>query len=219
MRFTLAGKSAEILIFIRMEIISISSINQYEYCPRRCGLMLVEGIWSDNEHTVSGTILHKQTDIPGYEVRRGVKLIRSLPIFSRKLGISGKADIVEIRGKEYIPVEYKKGKRRKYSNDDMQLATQALCLEEMFAVEISRGFIYHMTSKKRREVLIDEELRNSVISALQNIRTILETSKVPTACYSSRCEGCSLYKDCLPKLTDSNQREKLILEDILNTSE
>jgi CRISPR-associated exonuclease Cas4 len=33
------------------EPVMISALNQYVFCPRRCALMHVEGIWSDNEHT------------------------------------------------------------------------------------------------------------------------------------------------------------------------
>ena len=33
-------------------IIPLSAINQYLYCPRRAGLIHVEGIFSDYEHTL-----------------------------------------------------------------------------------------------------------------------------------------------------------------------
>src|SRR6266508_3366071 len=106
-----------------LELVSISALNQYVFCPRRCALMHVEGIWRDNEHTVIGSLLHDHADEPGYAADDG----------------------------ETVPVEYKKGKRRSFENDDIQLCAQALCLEEMFACEVSRGFIYHAASRRRRE--------------------------------------------------------------------
>src|SRR2546430_8270868 len=147
-----------------VEPMLISALNQYVFCPRRCALMFVEGIWDDNEHTAIGSLLHDHTDEPGYETEAGVMLLRALPLFSHRYGLSGKADIVEgqklkdDRGKHklYAPVEYKKGKRRKWDNDEVQLCAQAFCLEEMFETEVPRGFIYHAASKRRREVIFDE---------------------------------------------------------------
>ena len=191
------------------DIIAISALNQFIFCPRRCALMHVEGIWSDNEHTAKGTILHKNADDSGYETDKGVKLLRALPLFSRKLGLSGKADIVEQRGKEIIPVEYKKGKRRQFENDDIQLCAQGLCLEEMFQTEVKRGFIYHAASRRRREVLLDEILRNETIKTIEAVRQLLQTETIPAAELKPRCEGCSLYGICLPKLSDKNYRQTL----------
>ena len=117
-----------------------------------------------------------------------------------------------MRGKEIIPVEYKKGKRRKFDNDEIQLTAQALCLEEMFSREIKRGFIYHASSKKRREVLIDENLRSLTIETIEKVRQLLSNEIIPKAEYKPRCEGCSLYNICLPKLSDENYRKNLEFE-------
>ena len=191
------------------DIIAISALNQFIFCPRRCALMHIEGIWSDNEHTAKGTILHKNADEKGYETDKGVKLIRALPLFSQKLGLSGKADIVEQRGKEIIPVEYKKGKRRKFENDDIQLCAQGLCLSEMFQVSVKRGFIYHAASRRRREVIFDEILRNETIKTIEAVRELLKLQKIPAAELKPRCNGCSLRGTCLPELSDANHRENL----------
>lgn len=193
------------------EIISISSLNQYAFCPRRCALLNIEGIWSDNEHTIQGSLLHEQTDKIGYETVGNARLLRALPLFSLKYGLSGKADVVEVRGKEIIPVEYKKGRRRKFENDEIQLTAQALCLEEMFQTKITRGFIYHAASKKRREVLIDESLRSLTLETLEKVRKLLAEGKIPPAEFKPRCNGCSLYDICLPRLSDANERKKIEL--------
>lgn len=79
------------------EPITIAALNQYVCCPRRCALMFVEGTWADNEHTAVGTLLHDHADAPGYETDAGVTLLRGLPLFSERYGLSGKADIVEVR--------------------------------------------------------------------------------------------------------------------------
>lgn len=191
------------------EIISISALNQFVFCPRRCALMHIEGIWSDNEHTAKGTILHKNADERGYESEGNAKLLRALPLYSVKHGLSGKADVVEQCGKEIIPIEYKKGKRREFDNDDIQLCAQGLCLEEMFQTEVKRGFIYHASSRRRREVMIDENLRGETINTIEAVRKLLQTETIPAAELKPRCNGCSLRGTCLPELSDANHRKNL----------
>src|SRR5437879_2853918 len=74
----------------------LSALNHYLYCPRRAALIHVEGIFEENEHTVLGVIAHEHADLPGYEVAKGVTLLRALPVWSERLGLSGKCDIVEV---------------------------------------------------------------------------------------------------------------------------
>lgn len=219
-----------------LEPITIAALNQYVFCPRRCALMFVEGIWAENEHTAVGALLHDHTDAPGYETDAGVTLLRGLPLFSAHYGLSGKADIVEVwsaatsrrfrdsksvassanqsaaksaQSKHYAPVEYKKGKRRKWDNDDVQLCAQAFCLEEMFSVTVPEGFIYHAGSKRRRKVSFNELLRSETTRTIEAVRTFVENREVPPAVLKPRCDGCSLRSVCLPELTQISARAKL----------
>jgi CRISPR-associated exonuclease Cas4 len=186
------------------EPVMISALNQYVFCPRRCALMHVEGIWSDNEHTTIGTLLHDHTDEPGYETDGTVTLLRALPLYSSRYGLVGKADIVEMRAGVPAPVEYKKGKRRQFENDDIQLCAQALCLEEMFVVVVTEGCIYHAASKRRRKVVFDEKLRSETLQTIDAVRRLLAESHVPRAVLKPRCDGCSLRDVCLPELTGAD---------------
>jgi len=185
----------------QIEPIIISALNEYVFCPRRCALKFVEGWWGDNEHTALGTLLHDHADAPGYEMDEGVKLLRGLPLFSRRYGITGKADIVEMRSGVPAPVEYKKGRRRKFENDDIQLCAQALCLEEMFSMAVPEGFIYHAASKRRRRVVFDERLRRETEETIQAVRQLITQGEVPPAVLKPRCDGCSLRSVCMPELT------------------
>lgn len=188
---------------IDLEPVLISALNQYLFCPRRCALMHIEGIWADNEHTVIGSLLHEHADEPGYETDKGVTLLRALPLVSMRYGLSGKADIVEVHDDTYIPVEYKKGKRRKFDNDDVQLCAQALCLEEMFACEVSVGYVFHAASKRRREVIFDWRLRGETMQTIEAVRQLLAEGLTPPAELKPRCDGCSLRGVCLPEVTSA----------------
>ncbi len=188
----------------------ISALNQYLFCPRRCALMHIEGIWVDNMHTAKGTLVHEHADFAGYESTDGVKSLRALLLYSKTYGLSGRADIVEVRemrnagnvSRVYTPVEYKKGKRRRFDNDEVQLCAQALCLEEMFACRVEHGFIFHATSKRRREVVFDDGLRQLTIGTIEAVRKLLASCVTPSARLLPRCDGCSLRGVCLPEISD-----------------
>jgi CRISPR-associated exonuclease Cas4 len=184
------------------EALALSLLNDFLYCPRRAALKGVEGWWGSNEHTVRGELAHEHADLPGYEVAKGVKLLRALPVFSDRLGLSGKCDIVEQHGDGSLcPVEYKKGKRRRFTNDDAQLCAQALCLEEMFGRPVSQGAVFHAASRRRREVKFTAELRKTTEDAVAELRRLAEATAVPLAVFKPACEECSLYKVCLPQVT------------------
>lgn len=188
------------------EPILISALNEYVFCPRRCALKQIEGLWGDNAHTAAGTLLHTHADAPGYETGEGVTVLRALPLMSARYGITGKADIVEVRPDDAgndvpAPVEYKKGKRRKFDNDDVQLCAQALCLEEMFSCEVPVGYIFHAMSKRRREVIFDWRLRAETVRVIEAVRQMLADGVTPPAELKPRCDGCSLRGVCLPEIS------------------
>jgi len=198
------------------ELLPLSLLNDYLFCPRRAALKIVEGWRAENKHTVLGDIVHEHADLPGYEVAKGIKLLRALPVFSDRLGLNGKCDIVEARSQEgqsgsgpshvgsyksLVPVEYKKGKRRQFENDDAQLCAQALCLEEMFKLPVERGAVFHAESKRRREVEFTPELRTLTEEAIKQLHRLLALEQVPPAEFKPACEECSLFKICLPRVT------------------
>ena len=174
-----------------LELLPLSLLNDFLYCPRRAALKIVEGWREANAHTERGDIVHEHADLAGYEVVKGVTLLRALPVFSERLGLSGKCDIVEVEGastsdlKSQIsdlksgriaalrPVEFKLGKRRQWENDDVQLCAQALCLEEMFGVTIPHGAVFHAQTKRRREVEFTAELRRTTESAVIELHALL----------------------------------------------
>ena len=80
------------------EALPLSLLNDHLYCPRRAALKVVEGWRSANEHTSRGDIVHEHADLAGYEVVKGVTLLRALPVWSERLGLNGKCDIVEAVG-------------------------------------------------------------------------------------------------------------------------
>lgn len=194
----------------------LSLLNDFLYCSRRAALKLVEGWRSANEHTVRGTIVHDHADLSGYEVVKGVTLHRALPIWSERLGLSGKCDIVEQWSHgALVPVEFKLGRRREWDNDNAQLCAQALCLEEMFGCEIPSGAIFHVASKRRREVVFDAPLPNKTEEAASSLHAMLGAKQMPLAVFKPACEECSLYEICLPRGTKDPQRANRLAREAL----
>lgn len=184
------------------ERIPLSALNQYAYCPRRCYLIHAEGEFADNVHTALGTREHERVDTEGYEVKGDARLEFAVPVWSDTLGLTGKCDVVEFRSDGTIyPVEHKHGPRRRWLNDDLQLAAQALCLEEMTGQAIARGAIFHQKSRRRREVTIDDTLRAQVQETAAAIHRMLESSHCPAPIEDERrCRECSLKELCQPEL-------------------
>lgn len=200
------------------EALALSLLNDYLYCPRRAALKVVEGWRSANEHTNRGDIVHEHSDLRGYEVVQGVKLLRALPVFSEQLGLNGKCDIVEQRPDgSLFPVEFKLGKRRQWENDDVQLCAQALCLEEMFGIAVARGAVFHADSKRRREVEFTGELRQATESAAADLHRLLAEGRVPPAVLRPACEECSLFNICLPAVSAAPELARRAAADLFKT--
>lgn len=223
-----------------MDPLPLSILNDFLYCPRRAALKLVEGWREANEHTVRGDLVHEHADLAGYEsqisnLKSQIIVWRALPVFSDRLGLNGKCDLVEVEClqpttnlksqtsnlkfenlKSLKPVEFKLGKRRRFVNDDAQLCAQALCLEEMFGIAVPRGAIFHADSKRRREVEFTDALRQSTENAIASLHSVLglseladaksEIAPLPPAVFKPACEECSLYDICLPQITSQPAR-------------
>ena len=187
-----------------IEPLNISALNQYAYCPRRFALIYVEAQFQDNLHTQHGNAEHERVEqIAHTTSRSGARVEYALPVWCDRLGLIGKCDVVEFwQDGTVYPVEYKHGPRRAWINDDLQLAAQAMCLEEMLGTHISASAIYHAASKRRREVAIDASLRQKVESTLEEMRMCMRARSVPSPISEiQRCRECSLKDICQPQAT------------------
>lgn len=191
--------------------IMISAIEHWSYCRRQCALIHVEQTFVENLYTLRGRAVHKRVDEPETKERAGVFIERALPLWSKTLGLIGKADVVEFHGETPYPVEYKHGPHREQEHDDLQLCAQAMCLEEMTGRAVPCGAIYHHSSRKRREVICTPELRAQVVQAVQAIRHMLATKQLPPPVNDRRCSKCSLQEVCMPSVSDEGQRARTVV--------
>jgi CRISPR-associated exonuclease Cas4 len=184
----------------------IRALNDLLFCERRCALHRIEEVWCDNAHTVLGTAGHARAHRSPSRRERdaGGQEERNLWLLSHRLRIVGKADVVEFRP-EPFPIEYKKGRRRRWDNDDVQLCAQALCLEEMRGAPVPAGAIYHLASRRRREVVFDTALRRRTEEAVRRLHELLAAAVTPPPILKPRCRGCSLRPLCMPEVLQQRQ--------------
>ena len=82
------------------DFIMISALQHYLFCPRQCALVHIEQQWTENQYTAEGRVLHDRVHTPGKESRRETRIEFDVPIRSLRLGVIGRADIVEFHRKE-----------------------------------------------------------------------------------------------------------------------
>jgi CRISPR-associated exonuclease Cas4 len=188
------------------DYIPIAALNQYAYCPHRCWRMFCAGEFVDNQYTLEGTSLHERVHTPGEGNREETHQIRGVWLKSERYQLIGKSDLIEELDGQLYPVEYKRGKKGEWDNDELQVCAQALCIEEMTGSVVTEGYIYYTHSHQRQTVAISPALRQETLAVLQAVTELIRTGWMPPAIYTPRCKGCSLSGACLPQATEKVSR-------------
>jgi len=260
------------------ELLPLRYLNDLLFCERRVALHLIEQIWKDNQYTAEGQYAHRKVDKTANLKRGDKRNVTGMMLVSYRLGVTGKADLVEFRSAEVspavlptiadflpsadvkentdgstwhareniisndptdnavadetsalpgarvsrphspfipFPVDFKRGKKRRWDNDEVQLCAQAMCLEEMLNVPVPKGAIFHIRSQHRREVVFDAALRQQTTTAAARLHELVKSGKTPPAEWKPRCKGCSLLEICMPKAWRPKATAKRYLESLL----
>lgn len=194
------------------QLVPLSALQHVLFCERQCALIHVAQVWSENALTAQGRILHERADTPGIESRGDLRVVRGLPIRSASLGVSGKADVVELVRNDSgtqvpgqsgrwlpSPVEYKRGRPKRDACDEVQLCAQAICLEQMLGCPpIPEAALYYGETRHRHSVPLTPALRETVRRAALRVHEIIDRGELPRALREKKCEKCSLLELCLP---------------------
>ena len=200
--------------YAEADLIPLSGLQHLLFCERQCALIHVERVWCENLHTAEGRVFHERVDKADAEARGDCRIARAIPLRSLRLGLTGRADVVEFnRVKEGesgailpgiegqwrpYPVEYKRGQPKWIDCDRVQLCAQALCIEEMLQVEVPAGAIFYGRVRRREEVCFDEGLRKATELATLRYRELIERGETPMVYRAPKCRSCSLLELCLP---------------------
>lgn len=202
----------------------LSGIQHFQFCKRQWALIHIEQQWEENVSTIEGQYLHEKADNPFIREKRGNTLIvRAMPIKSNELRISGICDVVEfIRDKngveiaeaegKYVayPIEYKRGKPKLNDSDVLQLAAQAMCLEEMLLCKINVGYLFYNETKHRVEVQITDEIKDKVRLIFAEMHEYYSRKYTPKVKTGSFCNNCSLRDICVPKIMNKRSVKSYI---------
>ena len=189
-------------------LIPLSALEHFEFCPRQCALIHVEGLWADNQHTIAGSRDHRRADSGAHRQERGRKVLRSIPLWSERLNLTGRADIVEVwPDGEVVPVEYKSGTQHGLAAH-IQLCAQGICLAEMLGVPVTFGFLWFSGRRRRLRVDFDKALIEKTSTRIGEVRCVMESPRLPAAVDDARCIQCQLHSQCLPELVANPLRLK-----------
>lgn len=206
------------------DLLPVSALQHLIFCERQCALIHLERVWAENPLTVEGKHMHGRVDGAGprRELRGDVIISRGVALRSLRLGLIGKADVVEFHRAERkesdiqgrasavplpdavglwvpFPVDYKHGAPKRDRSDEIQLCAQALCLEEMLTVEVPQGALFYGNSKRRFGVVFDGPLRRKTEETALRLRRLLTADSTPRAFKEPKCAACSLLELCLPE--------------------
>jgi len=197
-----AGRPVPDPVFSEEQLLPISALQHVLFCERQCALIHIEGQWVENRLTVEGRHLHDKAHDGSPETRDGIRVTRGLPLRSFRLGLVGKADVVEFRpapGSDIpFPVEYKRGRPKKHGADKVQLCAQALCLEETLGVTVPSGALFYGKTRRRLEVPFDRALRDLTAATARRLHELIASGRTPSAVREPKCRQCSLIDVCLP---------------------
>ncbi len=203
------------------ELVMISALQHYLFCPRQCALIHLEQQWQENYLTAAGRLMHERVDRRESSTRRDIHYASGLRIFSQKYGLVGIADMVEFQQAENeyddngkrvaiplkglslfwkpFPVEYKRGSPKVNEVDQIQLCAQAICIEEMLNVEIAEGALFYGQTRHREYINFSDELRKKVLDVSDKIHMMFQEEKTPPPHYCKSCQACSLKDLCIPE--------------------
>ena len=186
------------------DLLPLSALQHLIFCERQCALIHIEQAWSENLFTAEGRIMHERVHEEGSESRGAIRIERGVPLRSLRLGLIGKADVVEFHRQTDgswlpFPVEYKRGKPKKDDSDRVQLCAQSLCLEEMLGVGMQKGALFYGKNRRRAEVVFDDVLRKTTEEAAVRLHELIASGQTPKPVYAKKCDSCSLVGMCLPK--------------------
>lgn len=197
------------------QMLMLSGIQHFVFCPRQWALIHIEQVWADNRFTAEGQLLHRNADNPFYRQKNGGLIsLRSVSISSNALGLYGFTDVVELHPSETpdnsikhpsypgywkpYPVEYKRGHAKPDERDEVQLAAQVICLEEKHGISIDCGYLFYGETRRREEVAVNGQLRQLTQQYADEMHRIYNKGIVPKAVKSRKCANCSLFDVCLP---------------------
>ena len=173
------------------EMVNVSDLNQYLYCPRRYWYLHFYDTQKENFYKIDGKLKHEN------KAQRG-SWTNEIYIESEKLGLKGKVDVLDEKSSATIPIERKRGENYGY-NDEIQLAGYCMLLSKNTGEKIREGAIYLYETDQRIHIVITEDHKAEVFKIVTKITSMSPGEPPPFTNNPAKCEKCSTRKYCMPK--------------------
>ncbi|MDZ7849832.1 MAG: CRISPR-associated protein Cas4 [Halodesulfurarchaeum sp.] len=183
-------------------LVNVSDLNQYLYCPRRYWYLEFFDTQGRNYYRIEGKTRHEN------KASRG-NWIDELYLESDTLGLKGKIDVIDLEDGRTVPIERKRAESGDYYwNDEIQLAAYCLLLEENIGEDVREGAIYLYETDQRMHIPITADHRKAVREAIESMRSMSPDSVPSLTDNPNKCEKCSTRQYCMPAETAQLEPER-----------
>ncbi len=187
-----------------VELINVSDLNQFAYCPRRYWYLHFYDTQGRNYERVEGKTTHENQSTRG-------DWLNELYLESEELGLKGKIDVLDLEEDRAVPVERKRAESGDYyKSDEVQLAGYCMLLEDHLDEPVREGAIYLYETDQRMHIPITEDHRTEVHEQINAIRSMSVDSIPPFTDNPDKCEACSAREYCMPAETARLEPEKAV---------
>lgn len=184
------------------ELVNVSDLNQFHYCPRRYWYLHFYDTQGRNYYRIEGKTKHKNKAIRG-------DWLNELYLESQSLGLKGKIDVLDLNDGRSVPVERKRAESGDYYwNDEVQIAGYCMLLENHVEETVREGAIYLYETDQRMHIPITEDHRDAVRDAVAAMRAQSPDNPPPLTDNPNKCKKCSTREYCMPAETVALEPEK-----------
>lgn len=184
---------------------TVTDVRQYTYCPRIPYYTYVmplarpvtrkmrEGLEAHDEQQAR----EGRRNLSKFGLKGQAERHEDVALYSARLGLSGRLDMVLVTAEEAIPVEYKNGRGPVGANHRMQLAALALLVQERWQMPVRRAFVHFILTGRHAQVAMTEELLWRVEDDLAALQAMVEHETMPEPTpVVARCAECEFRRFC-----------------------
>jgi CRISPR-associated exonuclease Cas4 len=184
--------------------IRVNDIKQYFYCPRIVFYqysMPVEkkATWKMERGKVEEAEidrLEKRRKLRAYRLAEGERRLH-VWLSSERLGLAGKLDLVIDSPEGLFPVDFKFTTGKPHRNHIYQLCGYALLLEDCYARQVDKGFVYLIPKNDATVVEITGERKGETERVIGEIRDMIDKEQMPGPTpVRNRCADCEYRNYC-----------------------
>ena len=184
--------------------IRVNDIKQYAYCPRivfyqYCMPVEKKATWKMEQGKIAEEKidkLEKRRKLREYRLAEGQRRFH-VWLSSRRIGLSGKLDLLIDSPEGLFPVDFKMTTGRPHKNHIAQLCGYALLVEDCYNRAVTKGFVYLIPKNDAVVFDLTEERKAEAGAIIGEIRQMIEKEQMPPPTpVRNRCTDCEYRNYC-----------------------